>query len=98
LTIPAKPLGAITLWGTGFGPTTPVTEPSQVIEGANPLLNPVTIRIGQSSAQVTYAGMTGTGLYQFNLMVPDLPNGDYPVVAEVAGVRTASAARLRIQR
>jgi protocatechuate 3,4-dioxygenase, beta subunit len=98
LTTPARPLDVITLWGTGFGPTTPASDPSQVIEGANPLMNPATIRIGQSSAQVTYAGMTGTGLYQFNVTVPDLPNGDYPVVAEVAGVRTASAARLRVQR
>jgi protocatechuate 3,4-dioxygenase, beta subunit len=98
LTTPAKPFDAITLWGTGFGPTTPATEPSDVLEAANPLLNPVTLRIGQSTAQVTYAGLTGTGLYQFNLIVPDLPNGDYPVVAQVAGVRTASAARLRIQR
>jgi uncharacterized protein (TIGR03437 family) len=42
--------------------------------------------------------MTGAGLYQFNVAVPALPDGDYPVVAEVAGVRTASIARLRIQK
>jgi uncharacterized protein (TIGR03437 family) len=58
----------------------------------------VTIRIGSSTAQVLYAGMTGAGLYQFNILVPDLASGDYPVLAEVAGVRTPSMARLRIQR
>jgi uncharacterized protein (TIGR03437 family) len=97
-TLPAKPLDTITLWGTGFGPTNPATMPGEVLDGANPLMNPVVIRIGHLSAGIEYAGMTGVGLYQFNVLVPDLPNGDYPVVAEIAGVRTPSAARLRIQR
>jgi uncharacterized protein (TIGR03437 family) len=63
-----------------------------------PLANPVTIRVGSSTATVQYAGMTGSGLNQFNIVVPDLSNGDYPVVAQVAGVRTAAIVRLRVQR
>jgi protocatechuate 3,4-dioxygenase beta subunit len=98
LTTPARPLDTIILWGTGFGPTNPAIAPGEVVSNSSPLLNPVTIRIGPSTAQVLYAGMTGVGLYQFNIIVPDLPSGDYPVVAEVAGVRTPSIARLRIQR
>jgi protocatechuate 3,4-dioxygenase, beta subunit len=98
VTTPAKPLDTITVWGTGFGPTNPAIAPGEVVANASPLLNPVKIRIGQSTAPVLYAGMTAAGLYQFNQVVPDLPNGDYPVVAEVAGVRTPSIARLRIQR
>ena len=38
------------------------------------------------------------GLYQFNLVVPNLPDGDQDVFATIAGVRTQSLARLRIQR
>jgi protocatechuate 3,4-dioxygenase, beta subunit len=98
ITLPAKPQDTIVLWGTGFGPTNPAVEPGEVMAGSSPLMNPVTIRIGQASAQVLFAGMTAAGLYQFNTVVPDLPDGDYPVVAQVAGVRTASIARLRIQR
>jgi len=98
VTLPAKPFDTITLSGTGFGPTDPEIAPGEVVNSSNPLLNPVTIRIGQSRAEVAYAGMTGAGRYEFYTVVPDLPNGDYPVVAEVAGVRTSSAARLRIQR
>ena len=99
ITIPAKPLDSIVLWGTGFGPTNPeITPGDAVINNSSPLLNPVKIRIGPATAQVLFAGMTGVGVYQFNTVVPDLANGDYPVIAEVAGVRTASIARLRIQR
>jgi uncharacterized protein (TIGR03437 family) len=97
-TTPAKPGDTIVLWGTGFGPTNPAIAPGEVVSGASPLLNTVKLRIGQSTAQVAFAGMTGSGLYQFNTVVPSLPDGDYPVVAEIAGVRTALAARLRIQR
>ena len=49
-------------------------------------MNPVSIRIGQAAAQVNYAGVTAVGVYQFNIVVPDLPDGDYPVRAGVAGV------------
>jgi uncharacterized protein (TIGR03437 family) len=97
-TIPARPQQTIVLWGTGFGPTNPAITPGDVISGAAPLANSVKVRIGQSTAQVAFAGMTGAGLYQFNTVVPDLADGDYPVIAEVAGVRTSSIGRLRIQR
>jgi uncharacterized protein (TIGR03437 family) len=97
-TIPARPLDTIVLWGTGFGPTNPAITPGETVGSPSPLLNPVTVRIGQQAAQVLFAGMTDAGVYQFNIAVPDLSNGDYPVVAEVAGVRTSSIARLRVQR
>jgi uncharacterized protein (TIGR03437 family) len=38
------------------------------------------------------------GLYQFNVTVPDLPDGDHAVTAEVGGVRTQKIGRIRIQR
>jgi len=49
-------------------------------------------------ANITFQGLTAAGLAQFNIVVPDLPTGDYPVVAVIAGVRSASIARLRVQR
>ncbi len=98
LTMPAKPGDTITLWGTGFGPTNPGLNAGEVVTNASPLMNPVTLRIGQATAQVNYAGVTGVGVYQFNVVVPDLPNGDYPVRAQVAGVWTNTVPRLRIQR
>jgi protocatechuate 3,4-dioxygenase beta subunit len=97
-TVAARPGDVITLWGTGFGPTNPEYDPSSLVTGAIPLANPVAIRIGPAAATVQYAGMSGSGLNQFNIVVPDLANGDYPVVAQIAGVRTAAIVRLRIQR
>lgn len=97
-TASAKPLSTVTLWGTGFGPTSPSIEPGEVVNTGAPLLHPVTLRIGQHAAQVVYAGLTAAGLYQINAVIPDLDSGDYPVIAEVAGVRSSAAARLRIRR
>jgi uncharacterized protein (TIGR03437 family) len=70
----------------------------EVVVNASPLQNMPVIRFGNTSAQVNYAGVTAAGLCQFNVVVPDLANGDYPVVAQVNGVRTSSAARIRVQR
>jgi protocatechuate 3,4-dioxygenase beta subunit len=96
-TTPARSGDVITLWGTGFGPTNPAVEPGSTPANAQPLANPVSIRFGNTAAEVLYAGMTGAGLYQFNVAVPALANGDYPVTAQIAGLRTSSIVRLRIQ-
>ena len=70
----------------------------EVFAGAAPLTNAVTLRIGTAIADVRFAGLSAAGLYQFNLVVPNLPDGDQDVFATIAGVRTQSLARLRIQR
>src|SRR5262245_25209381 len=59
-TTAARPLDTIMLWGTGFGPTNPAIPLGEVVAGASPLANTVKIRIGQSTAQVLFAGMTGS--------------------------------------
>lgn len=95
---PAKPGEQIILYGTGFGPTNPEVTPGQTFQGAAPLVNPAVIRLDEKVAEVGFAGLSSPGLYQFNLTVPDLPNGDHAVAAEVAGTRTDKIARLRVQR
>ena len=67
LTMPAKPGDTIVLWGTGFGPTNPGLTAGEVVTNAAPLLNPVKIRIGQATAELNYVGVTGVGVYQFNV-------------------------------
>ena len=44
------------------------------------------------------APLVGPGLYQFNFIAPNLPDGDYPLTASVGGVRTGKIARLRIAK
>jgi uncharacterized protein (TIGR03437 family) len=58
----------------------------------------VTVWIHNQPALVGYAGLISPGLYQVNITVPNLPDGDYPVVASVGGARTGKAMRLRVQR
>jgi protocatechuate 3,4-dioxygenase, beta subunit len=95
---PARPGESILLFGTGFGPTSPAATPGQALSGPLPTANTVRVQIHTQSAAVAFAGLVSPGLYQFNITVPDLPNGDYPVTAEVAGVRTTKFAKLRIER
>ena len=46
---------------------------------------------------VDYAGLTAAGLYQLNVTVPELPDGDHVVTADVAGMRTPAISKIRIR-
>jgi uncharacterized protein (TIGR03437 family) len=89
--VPAKMGETILLFGTGFGPTTPPADPMQMVSGALPLTTPndLVIWIGGMPAKVLFAGMTGSGLYQFNVVVPDNTiDGESRLEASIGGVRT----------
>jgi uncharacterized protein (TIGR03437 family) len=73
-------------------------NPGEVFEGAAPLTNAVQIRIGSTYADVRYAGLSSAGLYQFNIVVPNVPDGDHDVLGTIAGVRTQPLTRLRVRR
>lgn len=98
---PAKPGDVVVLYGTGFGPTNPATPSGRVVTTANPLvsLNALEITFNGVPAQIIFAGVTGAGLYQFNLTVPgSLPDGDAQVIATLAGVQTQSGAFLPVHQ
>jgi len=97
-TVPARPNDVVVLFGTGFGPTNPAVPAGEAFQGAAPLSSPVAIRIGNANASVLFAGLSGAGLYQFNVAIPDLPEGDHAVSAVAGGVRTQTLARIRTQR
>jgi uncharacterized protein (TIGR03437 family) len=93
----AKADDILELFGTGFGPTTPSADPSQVFTSAYPTTNPVTVTIGGVLANVGFAGLVGPALYQINITVPaGLASGDQPIAATVAGYSTQSTALLKI--
>jgi protocatechuate 3,4-dioxygenase beta subunit len=97
-TTPAKPGETIVLYGTGFGPTSPNVIAGEVFQGAAALAAAPSIRIGSTYADLRFAGLTGAGLYQFNIVVPDVPDGDHDVLGTIGGARTQPLARLRVQR
>ncbi|HXP88482.1 MAG TPA: hypothetical protein VN841_27380 [Bryobacteraceae bacterium] len=96
-TVPAQPGDTILLFGTGFGPTTPANTIGQLVNPA-PLANPVTVNVGGVAASTQFAGITGPGLYQFNVIVPNVPNGDNPVTVEIGGGSSQANVFLFVQR
>jgi uncharacterized protein (TIGR03437 family) len=86
---PAKPGETIVIYGVGFGGVTPNIAAGQIVNEANQLVLPLHIRFGQSTAQVRYAGLAPNlvGLYQFNVVVPDVADSDQvPVTFDLGGV------------
>jgi len=90
---PAKPGETIVLYGTGFGPTSPAIPNGMQVTTALLLVTEPTISIGGTNVPVAFGGLTGPGLYQFNVMVPaTAPNGDVPVSAQLGALTTPSLA------
>jgi uncharacterized protein (TIGR03437 family) len=98
-TTPAQPGEVVLLYGTGFGPTDPATPTGQLVTTAEPLpADSVQITIGGVAANVIFAGITESGLYQFDVTVPSgLPSGDAAVVATIGGLQTQAGVSLTIQ-
>jgi uncharacterized protein (TIGR03437 family) len=97
-TTPAKPGETILIYGTGFGPTNPPLPTAQLVTVAEPLANNVAISIGGVAATATFAGLVSPGLYQFNVTVPNLPNGDAAVLAAIGGVTTQTGVSVTVQQ
>jgi uncharacterized protein (TIGR03437 family) len=74
----AVPGDTILLYGIGFGPVTPDNPAGVIAQGLSSLNASLDISIGGKSAQVTYGGLTApfVGLYQFNVVVPNIPASD----------------------
>jgi uncharacterized protein (TIGR03437 family) len=98
VTQPARPNETIVLYGTGFGPTNPPLPAGQLVTAAAPLPDLPQIRIGGIAAAVAFAGLVGPGLYQFNVTVPNLPNGDAAVLATIGGAATQTGVSVTVQQ
>jgi uncharacterized protein (TIGR03437 family) len=97
-TVAAKSGDIVELFGTGFGPTNPPVPAGQVFSGAAPTTNQVTIRINNVNVPLSFAGISGAGLYQFNLIVPPgLGTGDVSLQASVGGVQTPTGVVISLQ-
>jgi|GEM_PF-1743450 len=85
-TRPARPGDVVLLFGTGWGPTMPASPSPVLVTTPQALATPAVIRIGGAPALVQFAGLVGSGLYQFNVVVPDVGPGEQPIEGFVAGV------------
>lgn len=83
-----KPGDVITLYGIGFGAVAPLINAGVIVQQNNNLAN-VSVFIGGAMAQVQYAGLVQgfLGLYQFNVVVPNVPANDAtPLTFSLNGV------------
>jgi uncharacterized protein (TIGR03437 family) len=97
-TQPAQPGETILLYGTGFGPTNPALPTAQLVTTPAVLANSVQVTIGGATAAVVYAGLVEPGLYQLNVTVPSLPNGDAAVAATISGVSTQTGVSITVHQ
>ncbi len=94
---PAAPGEVISLYGTGFGATSPATPSATVVSRPASLALPVTVTIGGVDAEVQYAGVTLAGLVQVNVKVPsNMTTGDQPVLASISGFQSAANVYLTV--
>jgi len=87
-TVRAQPGQYITLYGVGFGAVTPAMPAGTLVQAVNQINATVGVTIGGLPATVTYDGLGPyyTGLYQFNVIVPNIGASDAtPVVFTVNG-------------
>jgi uncharacterized protein (TIGR03437 family) len=85
---PARPGDTIAIYALGCGPTSPPTQAGVVAAQGAALALPFTLRIGGVPATVSFGGIVGgtIGLYQFNVVVPQVPAGDQPIDLTVDGI------------
>ncbi len=97
-TTPAAPGSVLILWGTGFGPTQPAVPTGievPILPGGASYVTSGNVSVtinGVSAAVYGAAYATGfAGLFQVAIQVPaSLANGDWPLIATVGGVQSAT--------
>jgi uncharacterized protein (TIGR03118 family) len=83
---PAAAGETIALFATGLGDTHPAVANGQVVSSPAPLATTAVVLINGFLAQVSFAGLTATGLYQLNVTIPGgLFSGDNPINVVVGG-------------
>jgi uncharacterized protein (TIGR03118 family) len=97
---PASQGETIVLYGTGFGATKTAVD-GLVVTSPVDLVAPPTVTIGNMSAVVTFAGLSGAGLDQINVTIPTglVSTGvmDLPVSAVNGAATTQTGLLLTVQ-
>ncbi|WP_031495187.1 choice-of-anchor V domain-containing protein [Bryobacter aggregatus] len=91
-----KPGDRIIIYGLGFGATSPAIPAGTITSIASDLGSTFRVSIGGVTAATEYKGLAPNfvGLYQFNVVVPNLQAGDQEVLMEIDGVKTQSGVYL----
>jgi uncharacterized protein (TIGR03437 family) len=98
-TVKAKSGDNITMYGVGFGTVTPTINAGQIAQATSQLTSALTVTIGGVPATVNYSGLNPgyVGLYQFNVVVPNVAAGDaVPVEIRQGGVKIGQTLAIAI--
>ena len=94
----------IILYGTGFGLTVPAFQAGEITDRTALLRDSVSVTVGGvvlRPENIIYAGLSPgsiSGLYQFNVRLPDTVRaGDVPVVIEVGGAKTQAGLTIPVR-
>jgi uncharacterized protein (TIGR03437 family) len=79
-TAPAAVGETIILYADGLGTTNPPVTSGTLYSGAAPLVDTATVSIGGVPGTVSFAGIIGAGLYQLNIVVPQVAAGNQSIV------------------
>ncbi len=96
----AQPGDMITLYGVGFGPVVPDSPAGEVVQQNNTLAASFQLQFGSTQATVTYAGLApnAVGLYQFDVVVPNIPSSDaVPMTFTLGGAPGTQTLYLPVQ-
>lgn len=97
---PAKPGDTLLVYGVGFGPVSGGLTAGTVVTQANSLTIPVQFLFGTTAATASYYGLAPsfTGLYQFNLVVPQVSNNlALPFSFTLGGVKSTQTLYVAVQ-
>ncbi len=101
---PAKPGDYITVFGLGFGLTTPEVFAGELPAGARKVTGSVAISLGGTTlaeSDILYVGATPgfAGLYQINIRVPDsAADGNLPLKVIIGGIPSPDGAYLAVKK
>ena len=101
--VPAKPGDVLTLFGTGFGATSPDVGPGELPGTVASVTAPETMTLGGvtiSPSDIFYVGLSQeAGVYQVSFRVPDtVDDGDQPFIITVGGVPSAAGGYITVRR
>jgi uncharacterized protein (TIGR03437 family) len=97
---PAMPGETVLMYGVGFGPVTGGFNAGSMVTGQNSLTTPIQFSFGTTQATLAYYGLAPgfTGLYQFNVVVPNLPvNAAQPISFTLGGAKGSQTLSIAVQ-
>jgi uncharacterized protein (TIGR03437 family) len=92
----AKPGEVLLLFTTGLGPTEPATPAARIVAAPAGLAARSRVLIGGTPATILFAGKVSSGLYQLNILIPEITPADWPIEIAIDGRRSQASALLTV--